>query len=260
MDIEFLITTIKLKDLLFILIALTIFNVHSQYDYEKYPAIKYQKYSNWKIYDWSKTKRKINFTITIKNFYSTGDNLTIQLTSFSSKNKNSIIRIFKNKQQIQKITEIMRFNPSNVQFEPVRIADINGDGLNDIKINIPYMGNGLAAMNYRIIYLFQTENGKFIKISFDDKMEKNRKEYDFDNDGNYEIITSNLINYKNHNYWTFNIFEFNNEKLENVNYKANYPIMIQLLFNKNYKITDRIDRNKMKDYEIKIPTNIDYKK
>ena len=246
--------------LIFIVILLSIFNLHGQYDFEKYPAIKYKEYKDWKIYDWSETKQSINFTITIKDFFSTGDSLTIQLTSYVSKNKKSTIRIFKNTKQIQKIDEIMQFNLSNVQFEPVRMADIDGNGLNDIKISIPYMGNGLAAMNYRIIYLFQTKNGEFLKISFDDKMEKNRKEYDFDGDGNYEIITMNLNSYKNHNYWTFNLFEFKDGKLENVNYKANYPVMVQFLYKKNYKITDKMDRNKMKDFAIKSPVNIDYKR
>ena len=236
------------------------FTAQSQYDFEKYPAVKYQEYDNWKIYDWAETKQTINYTITINKFYVNGDSLTIQLTSYTSNNKKSTIRIFKNTEQTQILTEIMNFNPSNVQSEPIRIADINGNGLKDIKINIPYMGNGLASMNYRIIYLFQIKNGHFIKVSYDDKVDCNRKEYDFDNDGNYEIITMNLNNFENHNYWTFNIFEFNDEILKNVNYKANYPIMVQFLYRENYKITDKIDRNKMKIYELKSPKNIDYYK
>ncbi len=240
-----------------IILLLLSITAQSQYDFEQYSSVKYQEYDDWKIYDWTETKQKINHTISINNFFTDGDSLTLQLTSYTVDNKKSIIRVFKNTDQTQIMYEIMNFNPSNVQSEPVRIVDINGDGLKDIKMNIPYMGNGLAALNYRIIYFFQTKKGQFIKISFDDKMNENRKEYDFDTDGNYEIITMNLINYDNHNYWTFNIFEFNSGILENVNCKANYPIMVQFLKKKNYKITDKIKRDDMKKHEIKSPDNID---
>ena len=153
----------------------------------------------------------------------------------------------------------MFFTPSNTAFEPARVADINGDGLKDVKFVIPYMGNGLAALNVKVIYLLQTKDQKFVKISFYDKMDKNRPERDFDGDGNFEIITMDLQEYKNHNYWTFNIFEYKDGQLINVNEKDNYPIMIQFLYKENYKITDKIDRQKMKSFAIKLPNDFDRK-
>jgi len=243
----------------FILFLFTILSF-GQYPFEKFPSPKYNEYKNWKLYDWTKTKHTINYTITIPKFFKNKENLTIQLTSFSNNpKKQSIIRIFRNKNQIQKFTEKMSFTKLNIS-EPIRIADINGDGLKDIKIIIPYQGNGIASLNVKVIYLFQTQKKKFIKISFSDMMIENRPERDFDQNGNFKIITMNLSNYKNHNYWTFNIFEYQNEKLVNVNRKYNYPILIQFLYKKNYKITDKIDREKMKNFEMKLPNDYEIKK
>jgi len=53
-------------------------------------------------------------------------------------------------------------------FEPVRTADINGDGLSDLKLIVSYNGSGLACLNVRVIYLFQKNGGEFAKLSFDD--------------------------------------------------------------------------------------------
>lgn len=54
-------------------------------------------------------------------------------------------------------------------------------------------------------------------------------ERDFNADNNFEIITMTLDQYENHNYWTFNIYNFENGTLINQNQKYGYPIMIQFL-------------------------------
>jgi hypothetical protein len=146
----------------------------------------------------------------------------------------------------------MGFSQSNI-FEPVRVADINSDGLLDLKILIPYMGNGTASLNVRVIYLFQKPDGNFNKISFTDKMSKNRPERDFDGDKNFEIITMTLTSYENHSYWLYNLFDYNSKDLINVNTKDDYPIMIQFLFRDNYEITNKITRQKMKDFALTLP-------
>ena len=114
------------------IILLTIKSM-GQYPFEKFKAINYQEFGNWIILDKSEKENKVHCNLTIPKFYSSSDCLTIQTTSFTSKWDSSFISIYKNKKQIQRIFEPMGLSPSNL-YEPARIADINGDGLSDIKL------------------------------------------------------------------------------------------------------------------------------
>lgn len=231
---------------------------NGQFPFEKYPAIKYISYNDWKTYDKTEKEKIVHSTLTIPTFFDNVDTLTIQLTSFTDHWwDNSIIRVFRNKTEAQKIFENMTFNPAGL--DTVRVADINNDGLQDIKIISAYMGNGTAALNVRVIYLFQQANHSFKKISFDDKMSNNRQERDFDGDGNFEIITMNLLGHQDHSYWLFNIFNYKDSDLVNVNAKDNYPIMIQFLYRDNYEITNKISREKMKSFALTLPDGYDRK-
>ncbi|MCD6010540.1 MAG: hypothetical protein K0Q79_402 [Flavipsychrobacter sp.] len=190
---------------------------------------------------------------TISPFFP-GESITIRLVSCDS---TSTIYIYKGKHQIQTIEERMSFFEGNLG-EPIRIADINGDGLKDIKLVIPYMGNGLAAENMRIIYLFQRPGMKFTKIVYMDKMPENRPERDMNKDGNYEIITKTLQEHGAHNYWLFNIYNFKDNKLVNVNEKFGYPIMVQYLNRDNYTPAN-IDKSILKKYSMKVPEDYEVK-
>lgn len=216
-----------------------------KYPFEKFPSIKYTEFKDWKIY---KKADRIHFTLTIPDFFSNTDSLTIQLTSFEIKWDSSYIRLFRNKVQIQKIFEPMFFTYINVSNDPVQTLDVNGDNLTDVKLVIPYMGNGLASLNQRVIYLFQKTDGLFTKVSYLDKMGAHITERDFDNDSKFEILTMTLKGHGNHNYWTFNIYNFKDGELVNQNDMFDYPIMIQYLFKDNFKITENISREKMKTF------------
>ena len=250
----------KIK-LILLLLMLSAFIVKAQYPFEKYPAIKDKEYKDWKIYDRLGEENKIHFTLTIPKFFDNGDSITVQLTSFGDlwhQADTSQIRIYRNHQLIQKIKENMQFDLINMYY-PLRTADFNGDGLTDLKIVVPYMGNGIAALNMRVIYLFQNADHHFTKISFTDMVSGNRPERDLDGDGNYEIITMTLQNYGEHNYWLFNLYNFNSKDLVSVNAKHDYPIMVQYLNRENYEITDKILRAKMKDFALPLPQDYDRK-
>ena len=243
-------------------------NTKAQYPFEKYPAIKYKEYKNWKFDYKLKKLVNLNYRLTVKDFFNKDESLTVQLTGFcdsvsdlSSNYDYSYIRIFNNKKEIQKFKESYGFGGDLNKPQSLIIEDLNGDGLNDIKILIPYYGCG--GLNYypRVIYLIQNKNGTFKKISFVDFMFDfvNRPERDFDGNGKYKIITQTFVNYKNHNYWSFNIYEFNGDSLVNISNKYNYPIMIQILFRENYKITDKLSPDKMKEFEFKLPKEYNQK-
>lgn len=229
--------------------------VSGQYKFEKYPSIKYKVYDDWKT---NETEKKVENSISISNFFKNGESLTIQLNSFKEHwFENSVIKISKNNIESQRFIENMGFNP--IALDSVRIADFNGDGLSDLKIISSYMGNGTASMNVKVIYLFQQTNETFKKVSFDDKQSNNRNERDFDGDGNFEIITMKLSSYQNHSYWNFNLFNLVKGKLISVNNKHNYPILVQFLEKENFKITDKISRQKMKSFALNLPEGYDDK-
>jgi len=225
-------------------------NASAQYPFEKYPQLKLAAYDNWKTSD---KKDRIHSTSTISNFFSNGDEITIKLTSYKKNwEKNSSIQIFENKKQLIQMHEEIAFNPT--ALDSVRIGDVNNDGLKDVKLVFSHMTNGLG-LGCRVIYLLQKPNLTFTKLSFNDMMDyrKDRRERDFDGDGNYEIITMNLRGYNGHNYWIFNLYNILNYKLVNVNHKDNYPIMIQFLNKENFEITKNLSREKMKIFTATIP-------
>ncbi|RZK11175.1 MAG: hypothetical protein EOO46_07675 [Flavobacterium sp.] len=215
------------------------FYANAQYDFEKYPSIEY------KDYDWETVKSDDGVThkVIVPDFYINSESLILKINYYTEEAKDSEIYI-----SGIKYKEDIPYTP--IGLSSLRIADVNGDGLKDIKIISYYMGNGLASLNVKVIYFFQQANGGFIKIAYEDKMGDNRLERDFDGDGNFEIITMKIQGHKNHNYWLFNIYNFVNGKIENVNSKENYPIMVQILNRETFKITSKLSRQEMKQYQV----------
>jgi hypothetical protein len=246
-----------------IFLIVSTLTISGQYPFEKYPSATYRDYNNWIFYNRIEKEKRVHLTMTIPDFFENRDSLTIQLTSFVPKNwilDSSYIRIYRNKQLIQKIFEPMAFSESNIGSQSIRTVDLNGDSLKDLKLTAWYMGNGIAAMNVRRIYLFQNSDHQFTKISFMDKISgDDRPERDFNNDGNYEIITMTLKEFEGHSYWLFNLYDYVKGDLINVNEKFDYPIMIQFLLRDNYEITNKISRDKMKEFSLKLPENYDKK-
>jgi hypothetical protein len=250
--------------LIFLTLTLLTLTSSGQYPFEKYPAIKYNTFNQWKVYDKIEKENKIHFTLAIPLFFENGDTLTIQFTSFEIPpffiygKDSSIVRLYRNQKQIQKFVE-----PTSTahidKYDTVRVADINGDNLKDVKIIVPQPGCGIAGMNAKVLYLFQNSYNTFNKISFLDMICPNRSERDFNSDSNFEIITMNLDYSDSHSYWTFNLYNYLNGQLICVNDKFDYPIMVQYLFRENYRITDKISREKMKDFSKKLPDYYDRK-
>lgn len=230
-------------------------NTKKKFDFEQYPTIEYTEYSKWKRHnkELQDGDQRIFTSLLFNDFYEKGDSIKILLSYDYTNRKISMrpsISIFKNKKLINTFYEdVVLFGP---YLEPLVVADFNGDGLMDIKIRVCYIGSGLG-WNSRIIYLFQQQNQRFKKISFDDWQFPNRPERDFNGDGNFEIITMDLVWHDHHNYWTFNLYNYVDGKLKNVNDIADYPIMIQYTNLYNRTITKRLTRKQMKRYSRKVP-------
>jgi hypothetical protein len=249
---------------LIILFGVMVHHAAAQYPFEKFPAVKNKEYKGWKMDTGAKqVTGNVSFSLVIPHFF--GDTaLTLRLVSYDSPQV-ADVKIYKGKKQIQKMRTSMSFLSDNL-VEPVIVADVNGDGLTDVKLIVPSNGCGLAGLNVAVIYLFQERHGKFTMVSFSDKLEgtedglhANRRERDMDGDGNYEIITMDLRSYKTHNYWTFNIYNYKDNALVNVNEKFNYPIMVQYLYRSNYTPAD-IDKKVLRKYSLTHPDGYEMKK
>lgn len=218
-----------------------------QYPFEKFKSVK----SSSLEFKMTEKENALIYSKVVKSFFDDKSDLEVTLNGNTENSKETYIEV-KSKSKNRKYFE--EIPPQGT--DSFYIADFNGDGLKDFKIICSYMGCGLASLNARIVYFFQKTNKEFTKISFDDKTGSNITERDIDLDGNFEIITMTLQNYKNHNYWLFNLYNFVNGDLVCVNRKMNYPIMVQILYRDNYNVTRNLTRKEMKKYEFKKPEDL----
>lgn len=122
--------------------------------------------------------------------------------------------------------------------QPVQVADIDRNGLQDLKVTLASLGaSPLAAAASRKIYFFNEGKG-FKKISFSDLSQG--PERDFNGDGNYEIITKELVSYQHHSYWKFDIYGYQAGTFLNKSRAFRYPIFIRFLNRPNFKVTQDI--------------------
>lgn len=236
-----------------VLLVLISTRLFGQYAFEKYPAPNYEYASDWKETDTdSLCIAEINIDSIIGN-----DNILIRLRADKAFNNDSQIEILRNGKEINQWQEDAIFAISNGinVFDSVRIADFNGDHLKDVKMVFNCMGNGAeGGLLATVVYLIQKADKSFMKISYQDHMiDGRRDERDMNNDGTYEIITRSFVRYENHTYWLFNLYNIVGNGITCVNKEFDYPIMVQFLYRPNYEITNKISREKMKEFELKKP-------
>jgi hypothetical protein len=104
-------------------------------------------------------------------------------------------------------------------------ADLNNDGRTDMKIMFNFQGaSPLASKVKRKMYLLSDPNGSYSKISFFDfSLEP---EIDINGDKMYEIVAKDLIQFKKHSYWKYELYRFSGKKLINVSSSYGYPNLV----------------------------------
>jgi hypothetical protein len=224
----------------------------AQYPFEKHKEIEYLEVKKWITTGINKDSLAMKREILIPGFQNKNAALRIQQTisyTLPDSTEYSIVKIYR-KDQLVKQFEVQTLSINDPL--PVFVGDIDGNGLNDLKIIFPNYGCGNYNVYCQTAFVFQNKDLSFTEFVYTDMFEnfENRPERDFNNDGNYEIITQSFQNYAKHNYWLFNIYNYSKGKLVNVNHLANYPIMIPL---DSYTVSKKIPREKMKQFEIKIP-------
>jgi hypothetical protein len=208
----------------------------AQYPFDKFERPDFKSYNDWKFIE-KKDEKKIHHTMTIPNFFADTAALTIQFTmDESSKQTQNVIRIYKDDKTIQSFrNDVVDYIQFYISRHPVKVADLNGDSLRDLKITYDYNSNGLA-LRYRSMYLIQNENRSFTKYSFDNQYEDRIDfERDFDNDGNFEIQQVGLVSQNDHSYWRFSVFKITDRGLIDISDRLDYPLFIQFLKRRNHR-------------------------
>lgn len=221
--------------------------VFGQYPFEKFQSPQYKSL----VFEMTQKENVVEYSKILTSFFNDKSDVEVVINGNLENSKKTYIQV-KSKFNSKRYFEEIPIQGTDGLY----IADFNGDGKKDFKIVCLYMGSGLAGLSVRVLYFFQKENKEFAKISFDDMMEGNRIERDLNGDGNFEIITMTLQGHLNHNYWLFNVYNYVDGNLSCLNDKVNYPIMVQFLYRDNYKITKKISRKEMKNYQLKKPEEL----
>jgi hypothetical protein len=82
-------------------------------------------------------------------------------------------------------------------------------------------------------------------------------ERDFDGDGNREMVVRELVSYRGHSYWSFNVFHYAGGRLVNVSPRYGYPILIQFLNKPNYQVTTKITPREAQRFLLRQPREYD---
>jgi hypothetical protein len=211
----------------------------AQYPFEKYLAIKYVEVP-FKIIHFKKDSSSVA-TARYKDY-----KVSIFVPALGD---GTNLILYRNGKVIKRIKE------EDIEViiiqNPLYIADINGDGLIDFKIDLFNNGSGIAGSLEKKIYLFNQGKNYYKEISFMDFF--SYTERDFDGDGNFEIISQSLVSYKTHNYWVFNLYNYKNKQFINIGGRFNYPIAIPYLYNETYKITNKIPTSILQQFSFPLP-------
>ncbi len=99
------------------------------------------------------------------------------------------------------------------------VADLDNNGLNDYLVFYTYRGCGLGALsNYVELYLKQ-KNGKYRFISYNTMSAGLDDFVDFNGDGKYEIIITDVLMSGGHTYFSYHLYAIKDYKLVNVDAK-----------------------------------------
>lgn len=234
-----------MKRLLFLFSSFTVFSSFAQDSFHKGSAIRYEMYGKWKLESTQPQQKQNVYSLSIAQFFNKTDSIIIKvLTKSSLRGDTSSITIFRNNNPLTTFFLPLWFEST----ESLRVADFNADNLLDIKFVLPNTGDAEGLTRNRIVYLLQHKNGSFIKVSYIDQVNPNNIERDLNGDGNYEITTTTIIKYQRQNYWAINLYNFKKFDLVNVNNKHSYPILIDYFHLDAQKITNKIPRQKFKEF------------
>lgn len=98
-------------------------------------------------------------------------------------------------------------------------TDLDNNGQEDFIVFSNYRGCGLASQQDAVEIFLKKESGSYEKISYDTMCSGLENFIDLDKNGRYEVIITDLYSGDKHSYFTYNIYEFKDYKLANVDTK-----------------------------------------
>jgi len=232
------------------LLALLPFQATEQYPFERYPSVRYAASGEWQLTRATSPTRSVSATAAVRA---------------GSQSYN--LRVFNRRIPADTFYVALSTGSATTQFlepwyllpesltRPVRVADLNGDGLTDVKLVIDAVGGGAVRGLVRLVYLFGRPGGGFAKVSFLSLHEG--PERDFDGDGNYEMVVRELVSYRGHSYWAFNVFRYTGGQLVNVSSRYGYPVLIRFLNKPNHQVSTNISRQEARQFLLKRPREYD---
>jgi hypothetical protein len=228
------------------LLALLPFRAEAQYPFERYPALRYQSSGPWQVTKPGGPPPRVTATAAVRagtqayhlrvfNGRIPSDTFYVALTAAGT---------------TRQFLEPWYLLPESLT-QPVRVADINGDGHPDLKLVVNAQGAGAVRGLVRLVYLFGQPGGGFAKVSF--LSFHDGPERDFDGDGNYEMVVRELVSYRGHSYWSFNVFQYAGGQLLNVSPRYGYPVLVQFLNKPNHQVAANISRESAQQFLFKQP-------
>jgi hypothetical protein len=228
------------------LLALLPFQPAAQYPFERYPAVQYQSAGGWQPGEPAAAPPRVTATAAVR-----AGSQSYRLRVFNKRIPSDTFYVALTAAGVTKqFLEPWYLLPESLT-QPVRVADINGDGLHDLKLVVNAVGGGAVRGLVRLVYLFGQPAGGFDKVSF--LSFHDGPERDFDGDGNHEMIVRELVSYRGHSYWSFNVFQYTGGRLVNVSPRYGYPVLVQFLNKPNYQATTQITPREARQFLLKQP-------
>ncbi|MBE9585192.1 hypothetical protein IM792_12095 [Mucilaginibacter sp. JRF] len=221
-------------------------NSYAQYPFEKYPKPKYKVVPFKVIVD--NEKKYVLRSASYKGYHITLEDVDSEA---------QILRLFYKQKLIKKLQSDLGYTRLTLETDStLYAADIDGNGLVDFKLKTYNNGSGLAGSRMNKLFLFNKGKNKFSAVQYMDFFDN--IERDLNGDGCFDIVTQHYLLQNNHSYWVFDMFNFRDGKFVNVSAENNYPILVQLLYRDNYKITNHFTRKQMRKFSFKKPEFFEY--
>ena len=228
------------------LLALLPFRATGQYPFERYPAVRYAASGEWQLTRATSPPRPVSATAAVRV-----GSQSYNLRVFNRRIPSDTFYVALSTGGVTKqFLEPWYLLPESLT-QPVRVADLDGDGLPDLKLVINAVGGGGVRGLVRLVYLFGRPGGGFAKVSF--LSFHDGPERDFDGDGNYEMVVRELVSYRGHSYWSFNVFRYSGGQLVNVSPRYGYPVLIPFLNKPSYQVSTNISRREAQRFLLKRP-------
>jgi hypothetical protein len=128
---------------------------------------------------------------------------------------------------------------------PTRIywVDVDKNGLKDFIVIYNYQMVGLGGYEDMIEIFLKRENNSYQKICYNSMSSGPEDFFDLDKDGRYEVVITDFYSGDEHNYFTYNIYEFKDYKLVNADTKfKDFPKFVWITFKPNDKNTTHLTK------------------